>query len=193
MGVPQVSDGFASTQPPPLGGLGGVLWFTRRDCLTVAQRQGDQDPAQRSRDVLGLVHRGAGIVLAAMHMPARFLQSVRFRRPTFVDAGSHLRFKTWPDGARARQDRAWGCTADLAKVESEKDCVDGCVERVTPSISGQCLADQGTFEVELLGSVTNATNRGPNADQAFAKRLRGALTVERLARKLQALLGEPVA
>ena len=109
-----------------LGRPGGVLWFTRRDCLTVAQRQGDQDPAQRSRDVLGLVHQGTGIVLAAMHMPARFLQSVRFRRPTFVDAGSHRRFKTWPDGARARQDRAWGFTTDLAKVESEKECVDGC-------------------------------------------------------------------
>ena len=171
-----------------LGRPGGVSWFTLRNRLTEAQRQGNGDLAQRLRDALGLVHQNAGIVLAAAHMPAQFVRSVRFRRPTFVDAGSHRRFKTWPDGERARQIRTWGFTTDLAKVDSDQACIDGCVERVSPSISGALLADQGRFEVELLGAVESATNSSRSADCGFAARLRGALTVERLACKLQELL-----
>ena len=85
----------------------------------------------------------------------------------------------------------WGFTTDLAKVDSDQVCIDGCVERVAPAIPGAMLADQGMFEVELLGAVKSATSNSPAADRRFAARLRGTLTVERLACKLQGLLHEP--
>ena len=84
----------------------------------------------------------------------------------------------------------WGFTTDLAKVDSDQVCIDGCVERVAPAISGALLANQGMFEVELLGAVKSATSNSPKADRCFAARLRGTLTVERLACKLQRLLHE---
>ena len=174
-----------------LGRPGTVAWFTRRDCLAKAQGQVDHQSAQRTRDALGLVHRGRGVVLGALHVPAWILRSVGFSRPTFVDAGNHSRFKTWPDGEKARRNRVWGFTADLAKVAGGETCVDGCVERVTRSISGDCLASHGTFEVELLGAVTNAMDNSPAADSAFAQRLRGPLTAQQLASKLRGLLREP--
>ena len=174
-----------------LGRPGMVAWFTRRDCLAEAQGQADRHAAQRARDALGLVHCGEGVVLGALHIPAKLLRSVGFSRPTFADAGSHVRFKTWPDGKRARKNRAWGFTADLAKVANGEVCVDGCAERITRSISGACLARHGPFEIELLGAVANATDTGPGADHAFAKRLRGTLTAQELASKLRRLLREP--
>lgn len=174
-----------------LGRPGAVAWFTRRDCLAKAQKELDQHLAQRTRDALGLVHRGEGVVLGVLHIPALVLRPAGFSRPTFADAGSHVRFKTWPDGKRARRNRAWGFSVDLSKVASGDVSVDGCVERVAPSISGANLASHGTFEVELLGAVVNATDTGPGADRAFSKRLRGTLTAQELASKLRRLLREP--
>ena len=174
-----------------LGRPGAVAWFTRRDSLAKAQEKLDRHLAQRTRDALGLVHRGKGVVLGVLHIPALLLRPAGFSRPTFADAGSHVRFKTWPDGKRARRNRAWGFAVDLSKVASGDVYVDGCVERVTRSISGANLASHGTFEVELLGAVVNATDAGPRADRAFSKRLRDTLTAQELASKLRRLLREP--
>lgn len=173
-----------------LGRPGEVVWFTRRDCLAQAQASATTSLAQRTRDALGLVHQSQGIVLGALHIPAEGLRAVGLSRPTFVDAGSHSRFKTWPDGEEARRDLSWGFTTDLSKVVMSEPCVDGCVERVAGSIDGSRLADVNGLEVEVLGAVTTSTNTGPEADRAFANRLRGTLTPQGLACKLRRLLGQ---
>ena len=170
-------------------GRGAVVWFTRRDSLLQAQRQDDRDSGQRARDALGLVHYPAGIVLGALHIPARALQTLSFSRPNFLDAANHTRFKTWPDGMTTRLNRTWGYAADLAKVASGVPNVDGCVERVTTTIPGASLAPLGTFEVELLGAVEDSADNCVEAHRTFAKRLRGQLTADKLAYTLQEQLG----
>ena len=99
-----------------LGRPGAVAWFTRRDCLAKAQKGLDHHLSQRTRDALGLVHHGEGVVLGVLHIPALLLRPAGFSRPTFADAGSHVRFKTWPDGKKARRNRAWGFAVDLSRV-----------------------------------------------------------------------------
>ena len=170
-----------------LGRRRSVVWFTPRAAIEkTLKAKSDEDRAQRARDVLGLAHREAGALLAALHFPPATLAGCASARPTFADAAGHRRFKTWPDGATARKNRDWGRTVDLCALDASSPSLDGCPERVTKAADGGILG-RGSFEFELLGAVRSSVGAGKAADAAFAKRLADGLTVPKIAKKLKAL------
>ncbi len=171
---------------PPLGDTHSVVWFTRRDALPMGvQGEGTTALAQRIRDLLGLVHHQQGTLLAAMHFSPRTLSACASARPTFADAGSHRRFKTWPDSVSARNQRSWGSTVDLHALAAARPSVDGCPERVTKSIESNMLTGEATFEIELLGALPAPSDE--TTDPVFAHRLLNGRTVAQLGAALKAL------
>ena len=166
-----------------------VVWFTRRRDLTAALGRRDMgNHAQRARDWLGLVHHGRGVVLAALHFPAQLLRTRASARPTFMDAADHLRFRAWPDGRRARSNRAWGYTVDLGALDRSEPSMDGAPERITRDIPGNELPEDGRFEFDLLGAVEEALGVGPDADEVYAERLLGGMSVADLGFRLRSYL-----
>ena len=170
-----------------LGRPHSVVWFTRRNALEDALAGGTSARAQRARDLLGLVHHQQGAMLAAMHFLPATLSACVSARPTFADAGSHARFKTWPDSQSARNRRNWGSTVDLDALGASRASVDGCPERTTRSIDRAALSDDATFEFELLGAVEASSGQGDSADADFARRLLNGRTVTELGKTLKAL------
>ena len=171
-----------------LGRPRSVVWFTRRDALDDALAEdAPQARAQRTRDLLGLVHVKEGAMLAAMHFPPRTLSACASARPTFLDAGSHARFKAWPDGVAARNQRGWGFTVDLGALDRASASVDGCPERITKSFGGGAVGNGALFEFELLGTVQTPAAHGTASDAAFAKRLLNRRTVTELGAELKAI------
>ena len=165
-----------------------VVWFTRRDALAEALAAEDAiDHAQRTRDLLGLVHHQQGVMLSILHFPPRTMSACLSSRPTFADAGSHARFKTWPDGDAARKLLDWGNTVDLRALDAAATSVDGCPERVTKTFEGRSLSNNGTFEFDLLGAVQTPLGRSDAADAAFANRLMDSLTASDIGAKLKAM------
>ena len=169
-------------------GRSGSVWITGKPILD-AKLNGYGQPADRARDVLGLVHRKPPDVLVALYFPWAVMDKVRSARPTFMDAGDHRRFRARA-GARHRQRMtAWGHTVDLAKVSAKAKNVDGLPERVCGEIDSGALAPTGRFGFTPLGRVT--TKRGHKADThgnhaAFARRMANGRTNRKLA---NALLG----
>ena len=165
-----------------------VVWFTRRDALEEALAEEDAiDHAQRTRDLLGLVHHQQGAMLSVLHFPPRTMSSCLSGRPTFADAGCHTRFKTWPDGGAARKLLDWGNTVDLHALDAAAPSVDGCPERVTKTFQGHSLSNNSTFEFDLLGAVQTPLGRSNAADAAFANRLMNGLTASDIGTKLKAM------
>ena len=172
-----------------LGRPRSVVWFTRRRNLAAALGRRDRgDHAQRGRDRLGLVHHGRGVALAALHFPAQLLRTRASARPTFLDAADNLRFRAWPDGRRARSNRAWGYTVDLGALDRSERTVDGAPERITRDIPGRDLPENGRFEFDLLGTVDVALGEGPDADGVYAERLLGGMSVADLGGRLRSYL-----
>ena len=171
-----------------LGRQHSVIWFTRRDALEDALDSDDErSRAQRTRDLLGLVHHRQGAMLAALHFRPPTLSMCVSARPTFADAGSHARFKTWPDSQAARNQRSWGSTVNLHALGASRASVDGCPERIVKSIDGAVLSSDATFEFELLGAVEASSGHGASADADFARRLLNGRTVEELGETLKTL------
>ena len=164
-----------------------VVWFTRRDAFAraTAAVKGDSR-ARKVRNKLGLVHHRTGTTLAALHFPPTTLSSIVSARPTFADAASHMRFKTWPDGASAQRSRQWGTTVDLEALNASAASIDGWPERVTKKINGAMLGE-GRFEFELLGSVPEPLGTDEAANRNFAIRLTEGRTMAQIARKLKTL------
>lgn len=171
-----------------LGRQHSVVWFTRRDALEEALAAEDaRNLAQRTRDLLGLVHHQQGAMLSVIHFPPQTMSTCMSSRPTFADAGGHARFKTWPDGNAARRRRDWGTTVDLRTLDANAPSVDGCPERVTKTFEGRMLSNNGTFEFNLLGAVQTLLGQGEDADAAFANRLMNGLTAADIGAKLKVL------
>lgn len=165
-----------------IGQHSGSVWITGKPILD-EELDGYEKPADRARDVLGLVHRKPPDVLVVLHFPWAVTDKVRSARPTFMDAGDHLRFR-----ARHRRSMAaWGHTVDLAKVSTNAKNVDGLPERVCGEIDSDALAPTGRFDFTPLGRVT--TERGHKADThgndaAFAQRMKNGRTDRELANDL---------
>lgn len=171
-----------------LGRQHSVVWFTRRDALEEALAAEDAfNLAQRTRDLLGLVHHQQGAMLSVLHFPPRTMSACLSCRPTFADASSHARFKTWPDGDAARTLLDWGNTVDLRALDAAATSVDGCPERVTKTFEGRSLSNAGTFEFDLLGAVQTPLGRNDAADTTFANRLMNGLTASDIGAKLKAM------
>ena len=169
-----------------------VVWFTRRDALEEALAAEEAvNHAQRTRDLLGLVHHQQGAMLSVLHFPPRTMSACLSGRPTFADAGSHARFKTWPDGRAARKLLDWGTTVDLRALDDAAPSVDGCPERVTKTFEGRSLSNNGIFEFDLLGAVQTPLGRGDAADAAFANRIMNGLTASDIGTKLKAMSAHP--
>ena len=164
-----------------------VIWFTRRSALKEALAAVPTNlHAQRTRDLLGLVHHQEGAMLAAMHFQPPTLSACPSARPTFADAGAgRTRFKAWPDGESARRDRSWGRTVDLPALNAHAPSVDGCPERIAKSTKGDSLASGATFEFELLGAVQTTADQG---DVEFARRLSKGRSTAELGTELNALI-----
>ena len=170
----------------PTASLGrSVLWLTRHAPLQSHCAGRRANPAQRARDVLGLVHHGADTVLAALHFSAAVLGSRAAARPTFADAADHSRFKTWPDTVTAQADRSWGYTTNLCAIACNANTVDGCPELVTRPIGGHHICQYGHFEFEVLGAVETARGATVADNSAFAQRLLSAMSVAHLRQRLQ--------
>ena len=168
-----------------LGRRDDVVWFTRRSAFKKALAAIPTSlRAQRARDLLGLVHHHEGAMLAAMHFQPPTLSACPSARPTFADAGTHTRFKAWPDDEPARRDRSWGRTVDLSALNAHAASVDGCPERIARSTRGDALTNGATFEFELLGAVQATTDQG---DDEFASRLSKGRSAAELGTELNAL------
>lgn len=174
-----------------LGRKDDVVWFTRRDALKealTADDIGGSTLAQRTRDLLGLTRHGPGTLLAAMHFQPSTLASFVSARPTFADAGSHARFKTWPDRPAARKQRNWGRTVDLRALTEDHQSLDGCPERIMKSMYGGMFANEAMFEFELLGTVQTPVDQTDAADMAFARKLWKGRKISQLGATLKAAL-----
>ena len=172
-----------------LGRTRSVVWFTCRRKLAARLRgRTGRNHAQRARDLLGLVHHGRGVALAALHFPARILESQTSARPTFADAADHSRFRAWPDERRAQSDRNWGRTVDLRAVDRAERLADGCPEQVTMMIAGNDLPGDGQFEFDLLGMVDEALGTGPGVDETYVARLLGGISVADIGVRLKSYL-----
>lgn len=170
-----------------IGRPSGSVWITGKPILD-EELAGYGQPADRARDVLGLVHRKPKKppeVLVALHFPWAVTDKVRSARPTFMDAGDHRRFRVQADARYRRRMAAWGHTVDLAKVSAKAKNVDGLPERVCGEIDSGALAPTGgKFGFTPLGRVT--TERGHDAnthdnDAAFAQRMARGRTNRALA------------
>ena len=169
-------------------GRSGNIWITGKSILD-ERLDGHDQPADQTRDVLGLVHRKPPDVLIAFHFPWTLTDKVRSARPTFMDAGDHRRFRAQPDARRRQRMTAWGHTVDLAKASAKAKSIDGLPERVCGEIDCDALEPTRVFGFAPLGRV--ATERGHSADThgndaAFAQRLSKGRTNSQLA---HALLG----
>lgn len=169
-------------------GRSGSIWITGKPILD-EKLDGYDQPADQTRDVLGLVHRKPPDVLVAFHFPWAVTDKVRSARPTFMDAGDHRRFRAQA-GARHRQRMvAWGHTVDLAKASANAKNMDGLPERVCGEIDSGALAPTGVFGFTPLGRVTTERGHGADThgnDAAFAQRMANGRTNSKLA---DALLG----
>ena len=169
-------------------GPSDVVWITGKPILD-EKLAGYGQSADRARDVLGLVHRKPKDVLVALHFPWVVMDKVRSARPTFMDAGDHLRFRAQAGARHRRRMAAWGHTVDLAKVSAKAKNMECLPERVCGEIDSGALAPTGRFGFTPLGRVT--TERGHKADThgnnaAFARRMANGRTNRQLA---NALLG----
>lgn len=168
-------------------GPSDVVWITGKPILD-EELDGYEQPADRTRDVLGLVHRQPPEVLVVLHFPWAVTDKVRSARPTFMDAGDHRRFRAQAGARHRRRMTAWGHTVDLAKVSAKAKNVNGLPERVCGEIdSGALAATGGKFGFTPLGRVT--TKRGHDAhthdnDAAFAQRMANGRTDPELANAL---------
>ena len=171
-------------------GRSGSVWITGKPILD-AKLNGYGQPADRARDVLGLVHRQPPDVLVAFHFPWAVMDNVRSARPTFMDAGDHRRFRAQAGARHRRRMAAWGHTVDLAKVSAKAKNVDGLPERVCGEIDSGALAPTDRFGFTPLGRVT--TERGHSADThgndaAFARRMANGRTNRKLATALSGII-----
>ena len=170
-----------------IGRHSGSVWITGKPILD-KKLAGYGQPADRARDVLGLVHRKPPEILVAIHFPWAVTGEVPSARPTFMDAGGHRRFRAQADARHRRRMAAWGHTVDLAKVSAKAKNVDGLPERVCGAIDSGALAPTGgKFGFTTLGRVT--TKRGHSAethgnDAAFARRMANGRTNCELANAL---------
>lgn len=174
-----------------IGGRNGSVWITGKSILD-EELDGYEQPADRARDVLGLVHRKPRKpenVLVALHFPWAVMDKVRSARPTFMDAGDHHRFRAQAGARHRRRMAAWGHTVDLAKVSAKAKNVDGLPERVCGEIDSGALAPTGRFGFTPLGRVTIQRGRKADThgnDAAFARRMANGRINRELA---NALLG----
>jgi hypothetical protein len=167
-----------------IGGLGRLVWFTRRKDLGKVLLNCTKY-ADQTRDSLGLAHHKSGEILIALHFSGKALQHVKNGRPTFSDAGEHKRFKTHADKASNRKRRAWGHCVDLSHLLANKHDVDGLPERIAYPINKKALVGSPKISFTPLGKVIDSRGDDTNDDDScFANRLLNRRNVSTIRRDI---------
>lgn len=161
----------------------GALWLTPADLRPLN--------ADRARDLLGLVHHGAGVPLMRVSLTPASVQRFRTHRPTFASAGTHRRFRQRP-GIDTPQ--GFGRAVDLEKHRTAAvgEVVDGAMEIVAEpqdiyglDISWSCLGCTQVHGEPEVGPPAPT----PNYDEIFVNRLLGDRTLDELRRDIEILCG----
>lgn len=120
----------------PNARLGGnpyrpLFWIVPTKLLsTERQNNSLENLGNAVRDRLGLIHYEENIILVEIRIPGNRLQRRRHARPTIADAGSHRRFRIYPDASHSRRRSGWGWTIHLGRFARGNTIIDGAPERV---------------------------------------------------------------
>jgi len=169
-----LSDTNRRVRLKPDAAIGGkkLVWLTTKELLDKVILN-STNPADKIRDMLGLVHQKPNQVLIALHFQAERIQdSVIFGRPTFADASTHKRFSTRAERQSNRKRVGWGHTVDLELLAANKPFVDGVPERIMSPISATSFNDSPIISFTPLNKIM--IERGKDAldnDGAFSLRL----------------------
>lgn len=153
-----------------IGREGGLIWITEYPNIKNLQKLPYDIRTDRARNKLGLVHYDKRhTIIVFLFFTGDDISKQRNSRPTFVDAGSHSRFKTLPDDIKNKKRSGWGYTVDLEKFVSDQKIIDGLPERVVESISTNVKKE---IDFWISGALfNNSFNDGPHNDDEFRKRL----------------------
>jgi hypothetical protein len=143
--------------------------------------------ANAVRDRLGLVHRKRDDELVLLELPGKDLAVLQQGRPSFVDAGSHRRFKAVASNAVNQGKADWGFTLDLEGFANTGAPTDGVRERVCEQISADRVS---SIRLHPLGRVTSA-DRGTSPmddNEAYAKSICGGRSLEAIATRMKGIV-----
>lgn len=174
----------------------GALWLTPDE---LAGKKAD-----RIRDLLGLVHHGAGVPLVRVGVSAESVRGLHVHRPTFATAGTHKRFRQRP-----QRSTPLGCgrAIDLSKHRRQPPDtdVDGAIEVVTEpqplsalSVSWQCVGrtewhGEDREPSSKTSRSASAPLEPPDYDGKFVQRLLGDRSLEEMRNALLLLCQAQVA
>lgn len=164
-----------------------TLWLTPDDLRPLT--------ADRARDLLGLIHHGAGIALMRVSVASTIIRGLRARRPTFAAAGTHRRFRQRPDSYTPT---GFGRAVDLQRHRTLPvgETVDGAMEVVTEpqglhslEIAWICLGcTKAHGEDQRVEKLIGMSPRAkPNYDEIFVQRLLGDKTLHNVEQDLHNL------
>jgi hypothetical protein len=157
------------------GSLGfPLLWFTTQHEVERVRIAGPRDEfADRLRDALGLVHHKANVGLFLISFSRQVLLRRVHYRPIFLDASTHVRFKTRCSQGDAGEPAIWGQTADLLLLEkaaNDEALIDGVVERVAQPLPHDAFVG-AKLRFEAIGPIQKSRDVHPSAHMDFAGRL----------------------
>jgi hypothetical protein len=145
-----------------------LVWITPRPTFE-QQLELSNHPADFARDHLGLIHRGLGQHLVAMHLPGNAIDLVASARPTFADAGAHRRFLVLSEETPPPFAPAWGQTLNLAHFEAMGNFASGGAERVCTRIHLDDLGGQ-RIPYQYLGRLRETRGVAAATDEYYAAR-----------------------
>ena len=175
---------FSSAEAKPAAIMRGYVetwWHTKSETFDAALNKAKLDErADRARDWLGLIHHIEGTALVAITIPAKVIAgATRVKRPTFVEAGDHPRFRSWSDSAPL----GWGRAVDLLAFDGVSANTFGGEERVA---SPMPFPDLDTIDADFLGIVSN-THEEALSDCIFLPLILRGRTMVTLRKQLEQL------
>lgn len=150
-----------------LGNPSGVSWFTPWDHFVESTSGRCADSACAALGLLGNYRTNDKLI--AIQIPKEAIESTRHVRPSFADAGTHMRFRVRPDCPTKRALKPWGHTVNLDAFAEGLDMIDGLQEQIVPTLHAKSLK---RAKVQYLGRMSKewgSTSRDNH--KAFASRL----------------------
>lgn len=147
-----------------------LFWIVPTKLLsTERQNNSLENLGNAVRDRLGLIDYEENIPLVEIRIPGNRLQRRRHARPTIADAGSHRRFRIYPDASRSKQRSGWGWTVHLGRFARGDTIIDGAPERVVEPTDFNARLGA---KLEFAGVTKTARGSiGDDDDATFAKRV----------------------
>lgn len=170
------------------------VWFTATDDAQLARREAmraGRSPADRIRDLLGLVHHGPNLWfsdvpnhLFILHLPSAVAERAGYLRPTVVEALDNRRFVVRFEESDMRSASDWGSTIDLQLfAEGGKRPPVGGRERVLLRLQKEVFEPFESVTFDYLGRVTTARGNevGLDDDGSFLNLIRRSRDAAKLA------------